>query len=241
MQESTENRHSENQLLASLSSKDSERLLPHLETLTLFANEVVQTPGEEISYVYFPIDSIVVLVSSVEPQASVEVGLIGSEGLVGAPVLMGVKIVSSQALVLSEGKALRLPAQILIREAKRRSTIREALLPYAHALLAESAQLAACHRYHTPQARLARVLLAANDRRRNNELKITQNTLAHLLGTRRATVTEAANQLEKKGLIQSSRGKIGVVNREGLQQQACSCYRTIAQQYSSGIGKPMSS
>ncbi|HKN82599.1 MAG TPA: Crp/Fnr family transcriptional regulator [Pyrinomonadaceae bacterium] len=220
----------ENRLLASLPERDRSRLIPQLEILTLFAKETVYESGEEMNFVYFPLDCIVVLISSVESKDTVEVGLIGYEGMVGAPILLGAKHSTSQALILVEGKALRLPAALLRKEAKRSGRMRELMLTYANALLAQSAQLAACHRYHTPQARLARLLLMIQDRMKTLELRITQDMLAHLLGTRRATVTEAANQLQDNGLIGSVRGKIGFLDRKGLEAKACSCYAIITAQ-----------
>jgi CRP-like cAMP-binding protein len=230
VRESDENRWQENRLLASLPERDRSRLIPQLEILTLFAKETVHESGEEMNYVYFPLDCIVVLISSVESKASVEVGLIGNEGMVGATILMGAKQSNSQALILTEGKALRLPAALLKKEAKRSSRMRELMLTYANGLLAQSAQLAACHRYHTPQARLARLLLMIDDRMKTEELRITQELLARLLGTRRATVTEVANQLQDSGLTQSVRGRIKILNRQGLEVRACSCYAIITAQ-----------
>ncbi|HEX5836048.1 MAG TPA: Crp/Fnr family transcriptional regulator [Pyrinomonadaceae bacterium] len=219
--------------MASLAERDRARLLPQLEILTLFAKESVYASGEEINYVYFPLDCIVVLISSVDAKATVEVGLIGNEGMAGAQILMGAKHSNSEAMILAEGKALRLPAAVLKKEAKRTSRIREVLLNYANALLAQSAQLAACHRYHTPKARLARLLLMIDDRVTTAEIRITQDLLAHLLGTRRATVTQAANQLQDSGLIQCVRGRIRFLDRKGLEKESCSCYAIIRHQYSS--------
>jgi len=232
VRESNEKRWQENRLLESLPDRDRARLLPRLEILTLFANESVYESGEEINYIYFPLDCIVVLISSVEPKATVEVGMIGNEGMLGAQTLMGAKQSPSTALILCEGKALRLPCGVLKKEAKRSSRMREIMLNYANALLAQSAQLAACHRYHTPRARLARLLLMIDDRVSGSEIRITQDLLAHLLGTRRATVTQAANQLQEEGLIASVRGRIRLLNRDGLEREACSCYGIISRQYS---------
>lgn len=235
MRESSEKRWQENRLLASLPDRDRDRLLPQLEILTLFAKESVYESAEEISYIYFPLDCIIVLISSVDAKATVEVGLIGNEGMVGATILMGAKHSTSKVLILAEGKALRLPAAVLKKEAKRSSRMREVILNYANNLLAQSAQLAACHRYHTPKARLARLLLMIDDRVTTSELHITQDLLAHLLGTRRATVTQAANQLQDSALIQSVRGRIKFLDRRGLENEACSCYAIIGQQYSTGF------
>lgn len=237
--ESGENRWQENRLLASLPERDRSRLIPQLEILTLFAKETVHESAEEMNYVYFPLDCIVVLISSVESKATVEVGLIGNEGMVGAPILLGAKHSNSQALILTEGKALRLPAAVLKKEAKRSSRMRELMLTYANALLAQSGQLAACHRYHTPQARLARLLLMIDDRSDTAELRITQEMLARLLGTRRATITDAANQLQDSQLIQSVRGRIRILDRKGLEAKACSCYAVIAAQQAE-IDRPSS-
>lgn len=239
MPESGENRWQENRLLASLPERDRARLIPQLEILTLFAKETVHESAEEMNYVYFPLDCIVVLISSVESKATVEVGWIGNEGMVGAQILMGAKHSTSQALILAEGKALRLPAAMIKKEAKRSSRMRESMLAYANALLAQSAQLAACHRYHTPQARLARLLLMIDDRTSTPELRITQEMVARLLGTRRATVTEAANQLQDSQVIQSVRGRIRILDRKGLEAKACSCYPIIAAQQD-GIKSPSS-
>ena len=231
MRESVEKRWQENRLLAALPERDRSRLIPQLEILTLFAKETVHETGEELNFVYFPLDCIVVLISSVEVEATVEVGMIGNEGLVGAQILLGAKHSTNQALILCEGKALRLPAAVHRKEAKRSSRMREVVLTYANALLAQSAQLAACHRYHTPHARLARVLLMINDRMKTGELSITQELLAHLLGTRRATVTQAANQLQDSKLIESVRGRIRFLDRKGLEEVACSCYAIITAQH----------
>ena len=229
MRESSEKRWQENRLLASIPERDRSRLLPQLEILTLFARETVYETGEEINYIYFPIDCIVVLLSGVDTKATVEVGLIGNEGMVGATILMGAKQSTGQTLILTEGKALRLPSAVLKKEAKRSSRMRELILNYANALLAQSAQLAACHRYHTPKARLARLFLMIDDRVTTSEVRITQDLLAHLLGTRRATVTQAANQLQDKGVIESVRGRIKFLDRKGLENEACTCYPIIAQ------------
>jgi CRP-like cAMP-binding protein len=232
VREDSENRWQENQLLAALPEKERSRLIPQLEILTLFAKETLYEVADELNYVYFPLDCIVVLISSVESKATVEVGLIGNEGLVGAPILMGAKHSTNQALILTEGKALRLPAAAIRKEAKRSSRMREIILNYANALMGQSAQLAACHRYHTPQARLARLLLMIDDRMQSPELRVTQDLLSSLLGTRRATVTEAAGLLQNSQLIQSVRGKIRVLDRKGLENVACSCYAIItSQQY----------
>lgn len=235
MQPSFADRWQENHLLAALSEKDRSHLLPHLEMLNFFFKESVHEVGEELNYVYFPLNCIIVLVSSVDATATVEGGLIGREGMVGAPVLMGAKNATNQALILWEGKALRVPVPIMKKEFKRSSAMREILLPYENALLEQSAQLVACHRYHTPKARLVRLLLMVADRTGSSELNVTQDFLAYLLGTRRATITNAVNQLEQSDLVQCSRGHITILNRAGLESESCECYRIISQHYRSKL------
>jgi len=159
LRESIEHSCQENRLLSALSEKDRVRLIPRLDILTLFAKETMHESGEEMNYVYVPLDCIVVLISSVDEKATVEVGLIGNEGMTGTPILMGGKQAINQALILVEGKALRLPAAVLRKQAKRSTRMREVMLNYANGLLAQGPQLAACHRYHTPTERLARLLL----------------------------------------------------------------------------------
>lgn len=237
MRESIEQSWKENRLLSALAERDRARLITQLDILTLFAKETVHESGEEMNYVYFPLDCIVVLISSVDEKATVEVGLIGSEGMVGAPILMGAKQSTNQALILVEGKALRLPAAVLRREAKRSSRMREVMLNYANALLAQSAQLAACHRYHTPTERLARLLLMIQDRLKTPELRVTQDLLARLLGTRRATVTQAASHLQDSGFIESVRGRIKFLDRKGIEKTSCSCYRILTGQHSIASGQ----
>ena len=221
----------ENRLLATLPVKEYERLLPHLETAQLSFKEVLHEAGAAVEYVYFPDDAIVVLLSQVEKGATVEVGLIGGEGMVGVLILFGGKTTPNQAVVQSAGTAMRMKAEVLKREFKRSNALQDLLLPYAHALLTQGAQSAACHRYHTPRERLARWLLMIHDRVKADEFKATQEFISDLLGTRRATVTEAANELHKKGLIDYSRGRVRVLNRQGLEAAACNCYKIIQHEF----------
>lgn len=228
--DSSEKRWQENRVLASLTERDRDLLIPQLDILTLFAKETVHESGEEMNYVYFPLDCIVVLISAVDSKATVEVGLIGNEGMAGAPILMGAQHSTSQALILVEGKAFRLLAAVLRKEAKRSSRMREVMLAFGNTLLAQSAQLAACHHYHHPKERLARLLLMIHDRIKKSELRVTQDLLAQLLGTRRATITQAVHQLQDSKLIEGVRGGIRFLDREGLERESCSCYATMIQQ-----------
>lgn len=231
MQKNEEWRFPENRLLATLPVKEYERLLPHLQPIELSTREVLHEPGQTVEYVYFPDDAIIVLLSSVDKNATIEVGLVGKEGMVGVSVLFGGKSTPHEVVVLSQGGATRMKADVLKREFKRGSGLQDVLLPYAHAVLTQSAQSASCHRYHSPQERLCRLLLMIHDRTEADEFRVTQEFMSQMLGTRRATVTEAAHDLQQKGLIDYRRGRVRVVNRQALEKAACNCYRIIQEQF----------
>lgn len=233
MQKYGEWRSPDNRLLATLPVKEYERMLPHLEVVSLSHQEVLHEPEESVEYVYFPNDAIVVLLSIVKSNTSIEVGLVGKEGMAGVSVLFGGKAAPNQVMVLAPGSAVRMKAEALRREFKRSSGLQDVLLPYAHAVLTQSAQSASCHRYHTPQERLSRLLLMIHDRVETDEFRITHEFMSQLMGTRRATVTEAAQSLQQKGLIDYRRGRIKIVNRQGLEASACNCYRVIQDQFDS--------
>lgn len=231
MQKNEEWRSPENRLLATLPVKEYEQLLPHLQAVRLAAHEVLHEAGDTVEYVYFPNDAVVVMLSSVEKNATIEVGLVGKEGMVGVSVLFGGKSSPNQVAVLSQGGAVRMKADVLKREFKRAGGMQDVLLPYAHAVLTQSAQSASCHRYHSPQERLCRLLLMIHDRAEGDEFRVTHEFMSKMLGTRRATVTEAAHDLQQKGLIDYQRGRVTVVNRQALEKASCNCYRIIQEQF----------
>lgn len=231
MQKYEEWRSPQNRLLATLPVKDYERLLPHLQNISLSYHEVLHETGEEVEYVYFPNDAIIVLLSSVNRNATIEVGLVGKEGMVGVSILFGGKVMPHQVVVLSPGSVTRMKAVVLKREFKRSSSLQDVLLPYAQAVLTQNAQSASCHRYHSPQERLCRLLLMIQDRAWSDEFRVTHDFLAQMLGTRRATVTEAAHDLQQKGLIDYRRGRVRILNRPALERAACNCYAIIQEQF----------
>jgi CRP-like cAMP-binding protein len=231
MQKYEEWRSPDNRLLASLPVKDYERLLPHLQNTSLSSHEVLHETGETVEYVYFPNDAIITLLSSVSRNSTVEVGLVGREGMVGVSILFGSKVTPYQVVALAPGGVMRMKAEVLKREFKRSSSLQDVLLPYAQAVLTQNAQSASCHRYHTPQERLCRLLLMIEDRAGADEFRATHEFMAQMLGTRRATVTEAAHDLQQKGLIAYRRGLVKVLNRQALEKAACSCYRIIREQF----------
>lgn len=233
MQKYEEWRSPVNRLLATLPVKDYERLLPHLENVALSYRESLHETGETVEYVYFPNDAVIVLLSSVNKNAAVEVGLVGKEGMVGVSILFGGKVIPHQVVVLSPGGVMRMKADVLKKEFKRSSNLQDVLLPYAQAVLTQNAQSASCHRYHTPQERLSRLFLMIQDRSSSDEFRVTHDFIAQMLGTRRATVTEAAHDLQQKGLVDYSRGRVRILNRQALEKVACNCYHIIQEQFDS--------
>jgi CRP-like cAMP-binding protein len=235
MQKYEEWQSPDNRLLATLPVKAYERLLPHLQAVPLSRAEVLHEPDETVEYVYFLNDAVLVLLSMAEKNTVVEVGLAGKEGMAGVSVLFGSKAAPNRVMVFSPGSAMRMKADALRREFKRGSVLQDALLPYAHAVLTQSAQAASCHRYHSPQERLSRFFLMVHDRLEGDEFNATHEFVAPLLGMRRATVTEAAQTLQQEGLISYRRGHVILLNRQGLEASACNCYRVIQEQSDSLI------
>lgn len=220
-----------NSLLAALTGRDYGRLSPHMQAVHLSYKDVLHEPGAPVEYIYFLEDAIVSLLSIGEENATVEVGMVGREGMVGAPILLGNRLSPYQAVVLQAGSAWQVKADALKREFKRSRELRELLLPYAHALLTQSAQAAACHRFHTPLERLCRWLLTVQDRTGSDDFRATQEFISDMLGTRRATVTEAAHSLQQQGLIDYRRGRVHIRDRKGLERLACRCYFIIRQEF----------
>lgn len=233
MQKYGEWRSPDNRLLATLPVKEYERLLPHLQSFALAQREVIQDKGDAVEYVYFPNDAIIILLSTVDEDSMIEVGLVGREGMVGVTVLFGGKSPPSQAVVLASGGSVRLKSDVLRREFKRGGGLQDVLLPYAQAVLTQSAQSASCHRYHSVRERLSRFLLMIHDRAAADEFRVTHELMSRMLGLRRATVTEAAHDLQEQGLIKYRRGSIRVTNRQGLESAACNCYRIIQEGFDS--------
>ncbi len=233
MQKYGEWRSPDNRLLATLPVKEYERLLPHLQPYALAQSEVIQETSDTVDYVYFPNDAVVVLLSTADEEEMIEVGLVGKEGMVGVNVLFGGKRTPGQAVALTPGGAMRLKSDVLRREFKRGGGLQDVLLPYAQAVLTQSAQSASCHRYHSVRERVSRFLLMVHDRAGGDEFRVTHELMSRMLGLRRATVTEAAHEMQRQGLINYSRGRIRVTNRQGLERAACSCYRIIQEGFDS--------
>ena len=216
-----------NRLLAALPQKEYQRLLPELEQVTMPFAEVVYEPGERIRHVYFPNESIISLLVEVVDRSTLEIGTIGNEGMAGISVFMGVDTSPHRAIVQGAGTAGRVKAAVLRKEVGRMGSLHRLLHLYAHTLLTQVSQSAACNRFHVVDARLARWLLMTGDRLETNEFRLTQDFISNMLGVRREGVTKAAGALQKDELIDYSRGQIRILNRMGLEAVSCECYRIM--------------
>jgi CRP-like cAMP-binding protein len=216
-----------NRLLASLPKKEYERLLPELKPITLTFGEVLYQPGDTMKHVYFPTDSIVSLLSAMSEKASLEVGMIGNEGMAGLPIFMGVNVSRNRALVQGSGSAMRMTSVAVRHEANRLGTLHRLMHRYAHSLLTQVSQAAACNRFHSVDARLARWLLMTSDRLGTDEFRLTQEFMSNMLGVRREGVNKAAGTLQAAKLIRYSRGVITILNHRALERKSCECYAII--------------
>ena len=216
-----------NHLLAALSSEERDRLFPHLRLVTMPLGKVLYESGDVQRYVYFPTDSIVSLLYVMESGASAEVSVVGNEGVIGIALFMGGETTPSRAIVQSAGHAYRLIGQRLKDEFHRSGGMQLLLLRYTQALITQMAQTAVCNRHHSVDQQLCRWLLLSLDRLSSNELIMTQDLIANMLGVRREGVTEAAGKLQKLGVIRYSRGRITVLDRPQLEQLSCECYGLV--------------
>ena len=216
-----------NQLLAALPKDEYRRLLPNLESFLLVFGQAIYEPGDPIRHVYFPSSGIISLLAVVEGQTMLEVGMVGREGMVGLPVFMGVKSSRDRAVVQGAGAAMRMEATAFQKECDKGDSLPRLLRRYTHSRLTQVAQGAACNRYHSIDERLARWLLMTHDRMRSDEFRLTQEFLSNMLGVRREGVNKAASGLQRRNLINYSRGTLTTLNRVGLEAVACRCYGII--------------
>ena len=221
----------QNHLLAALPGMELERLVGDLELIPMPLGDVLYESGSQLGHVYFPTTSIVSLLYVMEDGASAEIAVVGNEGIIGVALFMGGETTPSRAVVQSAGFAYRLKGQLLKREFTRSPSMQQLLLRYTQALLTQMAQTAVCNRHHSVDQQLCRWLLLSLDRLTSNELTMTQELIANMLGVRREGVTEAAGKLQDAGLIHYSRGRITVVDRPGLEAQACECYRVVKKEF----------
>ena len=217
----------QNLLLAALPEVEFARLAPQLELVPLPLGNVLYESGVVLRHVYFPTNTIVSLLYVMADGASAEIAVVGNEGVIGVSLFMGGETTPSRAVVQSAGHAYRLTGQKLKDEFIRAGAMQHLLLRYTQALLTQMAQTAVCNRHHSLDQQLCRWLLLSLDRLSSNELVMTQELIANMLGVRREGVTEAAGKLQQAGLIKYSRGHIKVRDREGIEARTCECYAVV--------------
>ena len=221
----------QNHLLAALPAEVYARLLPDLELIPMPLGWAVYESGGHMRYLYFPTTSLVSLLCVMESGASAEIAITGNEGLVGISLFMGGESTPSRAVVQSAGNGYRLKANILKREFALGGELQHLALRYTQALITQMAQTAVCNRHHALDQQLCRWLLLSLDRLEGNELTMTQELIANMLGVRREGVTEAAGRLQAEGLISYSRGHIKVLDRKRLESSACECYAVVKKEF----------
>jgi len=220
----------ENQLLAALPDAEWGRWQPQLEPVDLPLGQVLYESGSVLSHVYFPTTAIISLLYVLEDGASAEIAVVGNEGIVGVSLFMGGESTPSRAVVQSAGQGYRLKAEA-IKEEFNRAPVLHLLLRYTQALITQMAQTAVCNRHHSLGQQLCRWLLLSMDRLQGNELVMTQELIANMLGVRREGVTEGALKLQRAGIIRYARGRITVLDRTGLEARSCECYAVVKKEY----------
>ena len=225
-----------NRLLARLPRDEYERILPHLERVSFSLGEVVYESGGQMAHVYFPTNAIISLLYVMENGSSAEMGVTGNDGLVGIALFMGGDSMPNRAVVQSAGDAVRMRAKVLQDEFKRGGAFQRLLLRYTQALITQMSQTAVCNRLHAIEQQLCRWLLLSRDRLDSDELVMTQELIANMLGVRREGVTAAAGRLQEQGLISYVRGRIRILDRPGLEAVVCECYRVVRDEYERLLG-----
>ncbi len=220
-----------NRILSALPAEEYKRLLPNLKPVALEYKQVIYEPNKRIRYVYFPNDGVICLLSTVMGRTAVEIGLLGNEGMLGIPIFLGTNSTPHLAIVQASGSALRLKANFLGEEFKRGGKLQEMLLRFTQAQLIMISQTAVCNRLHALDGRLSRYLLLMHDRVDGDEFHLTQNLMSQMLGVQRTGVTAAAGILQKKNMIGYSRGKIAVLDRLRLEENACECYWIVKEEF----------
>lgn len=220
-----------NQVLAALPAAEWRLIAPHMEWVELPPGAILYEAGVVLRHVYFPATAIISLVASMQDGASTEVAVVGNEGIVGVCAFMGGGRSLNGAVVQSAGHALRMSADSIACHAWQSESVLQQLLRYTQALFSHMAQTAACNQHHALDQKLCRWLLLNLDRRDGNEMVVTQERIAGLLGVRREGVTGSALKLQKAGLIQYCRGRISILDRVGLEARSCECYSVVRRAY----------
>jgi CRP-like cAMP-binding protein len=221
---------SENRLLASLNTEEYEELAPHLELVSFPLNEILFRPDDFLQHVYFPTTSIISLLTDLSDGSGMEVGLVGREGMVGVSAILGGSE-TKVATVQAQGEALRLQSRKLREEFRRGAAFQSVLLRYTHALMTQISQSVVCNARHPIEGRLARWLLMYQDRLERDEFMLTHEFMAHMLGVRRASVSEVANKLQDRGFVSYQHGRFKILDRKGLEEFACECYPIVKEKF----------
>lgn len=220
-----------NHILNALSEEDYERLIPHLEQVDLPLSEIIYHPEETIKYLYFLNNGMSSVIATTPLGESVEIGVIGREGIIGVNVLLGISSTPHETLIQQAGEGWRLSTEAIKEEFNRSGALRNSILLFVHALMMQIGQTALCNRLHQIEQRLSRWLLICDDRSDGETLTLRQEFLALMLGSNRPTVSLAAIALQSGGFIKYSRGKINIIDREGLEEFSCDCYQVIKPDY----------
>lgn len=220
-----------NHLLTAMVNNQYQHLLPHLERVDLSLGDIIYLAGGDIEHVYFPEDSAISLIATMENGATTEVGLVGREGMVGLAVFLGGVVTPELAIVQMAGTAMKLKASVLRQEVKVGSSLQMLLLRYTRSFVTLMSQSVACSQHHSLEQRFARWLLMMHDYADSDKLNLTHEMVASMIGTRRAGVTVAALALREQGLIRAVRGEITILDRKRLEESACECYSIIREEF----------
>lgn len=221
----------QNHLLAALPDAEFERLAQHLEVIPMLLGDVLHESGGKLHHLYFPTTSIISLHYLLENGGSSEIAGVGNEGVLGIPIFMGGDTIPGRAVVQASGHGYRLKAHLFMEEFNRAGPLLRLMLRYTQALITQISQTAVCNRHHSVEQQLCRWLLLTQDRVPSDELTMTQELIANMLGVRREGVTEAAGKLQNCGFIRYRRGHITVLDRAGLEDHVCECYAVVKKEY----------
>ena len=221
----------QNSLLACLPTEEFNRLLPHLELVPMPFGKVIYESGSQLQYLYFPTTCILSMLYVLIDGSSSEIAVVGSEGALGVSLFMGGETTPSRAISRNLGFAYRIKAQVVRNEFNRGGVFMQALLRYTKALMVQMSQTAVCNRHHSVEQQLCRCLLLSHDRLPTDSLAMTQELISSILGVRREAVTEAAGKLQRAGYIIYSRGRIQMLDRQGLEHAVCECYSVVKTEY----------
>lgn len=220
-----------NYLLSDLPAEEFDRLLPHLTPVTLQLGQVLYESGDRLDYVYFPTTAIVSLLYIMENGSTAEIGVVGNDGILGIALFMGGDTTPNRAIIQSAGEAYKMAARDLMNEFSMGGRFHNLLLRYTQALITQISQTAVCNRLHSVEQQLCRWLLLSHDRLNSDKLVMTHDLISNMLGVRREGVTLAARKLTSRNLIKNVRGTITVLDRKGLEEASCECYKVVNDEY----------